>query len=91
MEMTQSPFVQHGPSIPGLSMQTQMLGAWICHPRWTRFLARHCPGTTQGPMCSRELPRSKKTRYEINPNFSDSLVTTNCFPHLIFSLFLLQQ
>lgn len=40
-------------------------------------------------MYYRALPRSKKIVYEIN--FSDSLVTTNCFPHLIFSLFLLQQ
>ena len=40
--------------------------------------------------CS-ELPRRKKIRYDINPNFSDSLVTTNCFSHLIFPPFLLQQ
>lgn len=41
----------------------------------------------RGLMGSGELPRSTKTRYKINPNFSDALVTTNCFPDLIFPLF----
>lgn len=78
-------------SITGLSMQTQPFGTRTRLLGRPCSLARCCSGATRGLMCCRELPRSKKTRYEINPNFSDSLVTTNCFPHLIFSPFLLQQ
>lgn len=81
MERTWTPFVQHGLSTPGLSI---LLGVWTQLLGWADSLERCCPGTTQGLIHYKELPQSKEIRYEINPNFSDSLVTTNCFPHLIF-------
>lgn len=58
-------------------------GSWEGHTSW-----QEAAQVQPKDQCALQ---SKKTRYEINPNFSDSLVTTNCFPHLIFSPFLLQQ